>query len=138
MNPLDLSASELLIWGIVCHLVADWPLQSDWMSRNKTRIFRHPAGVVHAGIHGLLFASIFGWVAIPLAYSHLLIDTRKPVEWWSKLMRQTQPTGIRVSAGDRRNRERVAVLDVGMYVRMQMDQVFHIICVAVAALAVAS
>lgn len=137
MNPLDLSASELLIWGIVCHLVADWPLQSDWMSRNKASLL-HPAGYIHAAIHGGWFYIIFGWVAVPLAISHLLIDTRKPVEWWSKLMRQAPPTGIRVSAGDRRNRERVAVMDIGMYVRMQMDQVFHIICVAVAALVVTS
>lgn len=131
MNPLDLSASDLLIWGIVLHLVADWPFQSDWMSNNKANLL-HPAGYVHASIHGAFLALVFGWAAIPLAFSHLLIDTRKPVEWWSKLMRQTQPTGVRIPTRDLR----IPVVDIGLWVRLQMDQVFHIICVAIAALVV--
>ena len=35
MNPWDLDATGLLIWGIVAHLIADWPLQNDWMARHK-------------------------------------------------------------------------------------------------------
>jgi hypothetical protein len=131
MNPFDLTASDLLIWGIVAHLIADWPLQNDWMSRNKASL-GHPAGYVHAGIHGVLLAFVFGWVAAPLAIAHLLIDTRVPVAWWSRLMRQTQPVPQIESDGVR---SRVMV-DVGTEVRFWTDQVFHIASVAVAALMV--
>jgi hypothetical protein len=124
MNPRNLSPSELLIWGIVLHLIADWPLQNDWMAKNKANLL-HLAGYVHAIIHGLLLAIIFSWAAIPLAVAHLFIDTRKPLVWWSKLVRQTQPT-----RSDH-------MVDVGLEVRFWTDQVFHIICVAVAALLVA-
>ena len=135
MNLFDLSVSDLLIWGIVLHLIADWPLQNDWMANNKANL-RHPAGYIHAGIHGLLFSLIFWWAAIPLALVHLLIDTRKPVVWWSQLVRQTQPKGdvMQIWSVNRRSVVRVPIYDVGLEVRFWTDQVFHIICIAVAAL----
>jgi hypothetical protein len=137
MNPWELSSSELLVWGIVLHLIADWPLQNDWMAQNKVR-FLHPAGVVHSGIHGVLLAFIFGWVAVPLQIAHLLIDTRKPVEWWSRLMRQTQPKSQYVILrGGMDDEGAVPIYDIGLEVRIWTDQVFHIICIAVAALLVA-
>lgn len=120
MNPRNLSSSDRVIWGLVLHLIADWPLQNDWMAQNKANL-RHPSGYVHAGIHGGLLSTVFGWTAIPLAVSHLLIDTRKPVVWWSKLVGQSQPGG--------------EAYDVGTEVRFWTDQVFHITCVAIAALA---
>lgn len=122
-------ATTLLVWGAVAHLVADWLLQNEWMAVNKGSL-RHPAAYVHAGIHGALLALIFGWVAVPLAVGHLLIDTRKPVEWWSRLIRQTQPRGI-VWDG-------VHITDVGLTVRFWNDQVWHLVCVAIAALAVSA
>jgi hypothetical protein len=116
MNPFGLDATQLLIWGVVAHLVADWMLQNDWMATNKAKranlgeipgdgmitapsrmhpytlwFIRHPAAYVHAAIHGLALAAVFGWVAAPLALAHLVIDTRAPVAWLSKLIRQTQP-----------------------------------------------
>ena len=160
MNPWDLSASDLLVWGIVLHLIADWPLQNDWMANNKMKRRvkkmhippgepgvinytkwwdRHPAAYVHAGIHGILLALIFGWVAIPLAITHLLIDTRKPVVWWSRLIRQIQPYGNVVETGldePRGKMTYVSLYDIGTEVRFWVDQVFHIFCVAIAALLV--
>lgn len=133
MNPLHLTASELMLWGLVLHLIADWPLQNDWMAQNKVNL-RHLAGYVHAGIHGVLLAIIFGWVWIPLALSHLLIDTRKPVVWWSKLIGQTQPSGKEAVSWDDHNP--LLVVDVGMEVRFWTDQVFHIAAIAIAALLV--
>lgn len=138
MNPWELTASELLVWGIVLHLVADWPLQNDWMAKHKQSL-RHSAAYVHAGIHGLLLATVFGWAAIPLALVHLLIDTRKPVVWWSQLVRQTQPENryfFQRSDSTRQVYE-ILVYDIGTEVRFWTDQVFHIACVAVAALLVA-
>lgn len=146
MNPFDLSATGLMVWGLVCHLVADWPLQNDWMANHKTDL-RHPAGYVHAGIHGALLAIAFGWVAAPLALAHLLIDTRVPVAWWSRLIGQTQPAGWTVLAsrmsrepsedapGQHEHRER-PLYDVGTEVRFWTDQVFHIACIAIAALVI--
>lgn len=135
MNPRNLSASDMLIWGLVLHLIADWPLQNDWMAKNKVKVF-HPAGYVHALIHGFFLSFVFGWAFIPLAIAHLLIDFRKPVQWWSRLVRQTQPKNRivfqRWSATS--PAEEIPVYDVGLEVRFWTDQVFHIICVAIAAL----
>jgi hypothetical protein len=133
MNPLDLAASELLIWGIFLHLVADWLLQNDWMANNKQSPL-HPAAWVHAGIHGILFALIFGWVAFPLTIAHLLIDTRKPVVWWARFIRQTPSTVFMVTNPNTGGR--VALMDMGTMVRIWVDQVFHIFCVGIAALLV--
>ena len=138
MNPWDLSSSDLLIWGIVLHLIADWPLQNDWMANNKQNL-KHPAGYVHALIHGFLLSFVFGWAFVPLAIVHLLIDTRKPVVWWSKLIRQTQPQNrVAIELGDEGFRiQNASVLyDIGTEVRFWTDQVFHIFTIAVAALLV--
>lgn len=133
MNPFDLSASDLLVWGIVVHLVADWPLQNDWMARNKADPW-HYAGLVHAGIHALGLIMLFGWwPGLALGVSHYLIDLRKPVAWWSRLVRQTQPMPQVESDG----RQTRVMVDVGTEVRFWTDQVFHIVCIALAALAVA-
>lgn len=130
MNPWGLSASDLLVWGIVLHLIADWPLQNDWMANHKALRRhqrgsswwdRHPAAYVHSGIHGLILSFIFGWVAIPLALSHFLIDCRWIVVTWSRFIRQTQPQ---------------MMYDIGFEVRFWTDQVFHITCIALAALLV--
>lgn len=139
MNPWDLSTSDLLVWGIVLHLIGDWPLQNDWIAQNKMYLRISPAGYVHASIHGLLLAIIFGWAAIPLAVLHLLIDTRKPVVWWSKLVKQTQPRGSSAASfSDEGEFTMIGPLyDIGTEVRFWTDQVFHIVCIAVAALLVA-
>lgn len=159
MNPFDLSASDLLIWGIVLHLIADWPLQSDWMATKKMLranlgmipgdgmttapsrmhpytlwFVRHPAAYIHAGIHGLFLAIVFGWVAAPIAVAHLIIDCRWPVAKWSQLMRQTQPTLVWVRL--REVNKIVPHYSMGHEVRIWTDQVFHIACIAIAAILV--
>jgi hypothetical protein len=133
MNPFGLTATGLMVWGLVAHLIADWPLQNDWMANNKANL-RSSAGYVHAGIHGLALALVFGWVAAPLAVAHLLIDTRKPVVWWSRLIGQTQPTGEQAVTWN--EPKPLVVVDIGTEVRFWTDQVFHIVCIAIAALLV--
>lgn len=143
MNPWDLDATGLLAWGVVAHLIADWPLQNDWMAKHKASL-RHPAGYVHAGIHGALLAVVFGWVAVPLAVAHLLIDTRKPVAWFSRLVRQTQPgppalwksrgMGHDGEISERLDSPSGVLVDIGLEVRFWTDQVWHVACVAIAAL----
>lgn len=148
LNPFDLDATGLMIWGLVAHLVADWVFQNHWMAVNKTkrrdrRVVaysdhspgqfmyveakwwdRHPAAYVHAGIHGIFLCLVFGWVTIPLAIVHLIIDTRWPLEKWSKFIDQTEPEIP------------PPLVDVGTMVRFWTDQVFHISSIAVAALIV--
>lgn len=131
MNPYDLSSSDLMIWGLVLHLIADWPLQNDWMANNKQNPV-HPAAIVHSSIHGMLLSIVFGWGAIPIAVTHLIIDTRWPVVLWSKFVQQTQPQNH--SIGRSGTDDRIMLYDVGLEVRFWTDQVFHIICIAIAAL----
>lgn len=121
MNSFRLDATGLMVWGLVAHLIADWMFQNDWMASNKANL-RHPAGYVHAGVHGVALALVFGWVAVPLAVAHLLIDTRTPVVWLSRLVHQTQPAA------------RFPDVDMGMLVRIWVDQVWHVACIAIAAL----
>lgn len=163
MNLFHLSAGDLLIWGIVLHFIADWPLQNDWMANKKMLranlgmipgdgmttapsrmhpytlwFVRHPAAYVHSGIHGLLLAIVFGWAAVPIAIAHLIIDCRWPVAMWSRFMRQTQPQGnvlrkVFVNEGES---GQTMLYDIGTEVRIWNDQVFHIACIAIATLLV--
>ncbi len=111
-----MSATELLVWGIVIHLVVDWLFQNEWIAEHKTDL-RHPAGHVHAGIHGAAMLLIFTPVAaLALAVAHLLIDTRKPLQWWGQLMSQTMEGPIAVP------------------VHIWRDQTLHIAVIAVVAL----
>ena len=109
--------TDLLLWGILAHLVADWPLQTEWMAIHK-RNLHHPAAWVHSGVHCISMALVFPWyLAILIAGSHLLIDTRKPVLWWMqriKGMATDDPHTVIVETG--------------------VDQVFHITVVALIAL----
>ncbi len=74
--------------ALVAHLVADWLLQNDWMALNKTNP-RHPAGWVHASIHGLLLGLALGWQGgIVLGILHLLIDLGGLVNWWIRVFKK--------------------------------------------------
>jgi len=114
-----MTATDKMVWGLVAHLIADWPLQNDWMAKHKAKP-GHPAGIVHAAIHGAALAPVFRWKALPLALAHYVIDLRVPVAKWSAFMRQTQPGG--------------EGYDIGLEVRFWTDQVFHIASIAVLAL----
>lgn len=81
--------SDLFILGICAHLFADWFLQNEWQAQNKTSL-KHPAAWIHSGIHVVLLAFVFpGWVALAIGVTHILIDTRKPLQWWRKAIGQT-------------------------------------------------
>jgi len=161
------SATDLLIWGTVIHLVIDWLAQNEWMAVNKakrrkrfewradgtwiTRWWdRHPAAYVHAGLHGGAQLLIFPWpAALAIAVTHLLIDTRVPVIWWSKLIRQTQPAEVPhalvyMAKTEEHEIRHVAdappgapiLMDLGAEVRIWVDQVWHVAVIALTALAV--
>ncbi|MCL4179669.1 MAG: DUF3307 domain-containing protein [Verrucomicrobia bacterium] len=98
--------------GLVAHLVADWLFQNDWMARNKKSL-RHPAGWVHAAIHGVCLGWALGWHAgLVLGAIHLLIDTRWPVVWWIRYFKRSE-----------------AAPEAGT-IAIWVDQVLHIACIA--------
>lgn len=185
LNPFGLDATGLMVWGSVAHAIADWPLQTDWMSAHKAARRRrphpnpgpdlydksatvpgpwwdrHPAAYTHAGVHLVFLLPVFGLLAVAIALVHLVIDTRTPVAWWSRLVRQTQPSGQQALAAgmgvggqvedahvgedgiriigrvrlDSVSASAIPVVDVGMLVRFNVDQVFHLAVLAAAALA---
>jgi hypothetical protein len=45
------SATDLLVWGTVVHLVVDWLFQNEWIAEHKADL-RHPAGYIHPAAHG--------------------------------------------------------------------------------------
>jgi len=81
-------ATVLLVWSVVVHLIADWLLQNDWMAVNKVDL-RHAAAWVHSGIHTAGLCLVFSWpIALLIGLTHLLIDTRIPLLWWMRMIKQ--------------------------------------------------
>lgn len=102
----------MLVDGIVAHLIADWIFQNHWMAMNKGKL-THPAAWVHGGIHFIAMLFVFSFpIALAIAITHMLIDTRKPVQWWQSVYKQTT--------------EGAYALPVSIW----LDQVFHITVIA--------
>lgn len=92
--------------------MADWLLQNEWMVRHKEDL-RHPAAWVHGVIHFTALWLILPWMlALLIAISHVLIDTRKPIHWWKWLVGKTA-TGPQTTM-----------------VELWVDQVMHIVVLA--------
>jgi hypothetical protein len=109
-------ATVLFVWGFVVHLVADWLLQTEWMAIHKIDL-RHPAAWTHSAIHTLGLLLVFAWpVALLIGISHLLIDTRKPLIWWLRMVKQ------------------MPKMHNHQTVEIWVDQVMHITVLAVVAL----
>lgn len=173
MIDFSLDATILLVWGILAHLAADFLLQSEWMAVNKakrrrhyrsalhTRWWdRHPSAYAHAGIHFAVQLLVFPvWAALLIGVAHFFIDLRWPVEWWSKLIRQTQPEDTKQLLLQEHRNQGIAgvsehgefpmppptrtyryfgspLLDIGAEVRIWVDQVIHFLVIAFAALLV--
>jgi hypothetical protein len=99
--------------GLLAHLIADWPLQNDWMANNKSSL-RHPAAWAHGAVQFIFLSLALGLQAgIILATLHILIDTRVPLRWWQSLIGQTTdgPTAL--------------------HTQIWTDQVIHIAAIAV-------
>jgi len=115
-----MSATELLAWGAIVHLAVDWLLQNEWMAENKASL-RHPAAYVHSGLHAAALLLVFPpLAALALGVVHLLVDTRKPLEWWAGVLGQTVEG------------------DVAVPLAIWRDQVLHLTTIALAALIVSA
>lgn len=99
--------------ALIVHLIGDWILQNDWISRNKTSL-KHPSAWIHGGIHAGLLFFILGWKgAIVLGFVHMIIDTRLPFNWWRKQFRMTSEEPI------------------ATHVAIWSDQVLHVACIGI-------
>jgi hypothetical protein len=121
---IDVETLNYVVWAalafgcILIHLVIDWFFQNEWMAVNKVNP-RHPAGYIHAGLHGIgLLLLLPVWACVIVAVAHWLIDLRSPLTWWKKTFRQTREGPI------------------AMHVGIWTDQVAHFIVIALAAWAV--
>jgi hypothetical protein len=115
-----MSALELVVWGSVIHLFVDWMFQNEWMAENKMNL-RHPSGYIHAASHGIALLLVFPpLAALALGVVHLLIDTRKPLDWWAGVFHQTNEG------------------DLGVQLVIWRDQALHVGTIAAAALIVGS
>jgi hypothetical protein len=124
MFTLSAAWAALTLAGILCHLVADWFFQNDWMAKNKSDPW-HIAGWVHAGIHASILLLVFPvWAALLVGIIHWVIDLRSPLDWWGKFSRQTRHDP---------NVE-FPVMDIGMEVAFWRDQVAHFVVIALVAL----
>ena len=110
-------AIKLFVCGFAWHVFADWILQNHWQAQNKVSLL-HPAAYVHSGIHllGLLFIFPAWWMAVLIAVTHILIDTRVPLAWWRSFFKQTTDGPV--------------AIDVAIW----GDQAAHITVLAIAAL----
>jgi hypothetical protein len=110
------NSTDLLVWGIIGHLVADWLFQTEWMSVHKNNLAQ-PAAWVHGGVHVLVMLLMFPpYLAILIGLTHVLIDSRTPVLWWMKTVKQISDPG------------KFEILVIGM------DQVFHVVVLALVVL----
>lgn len=116
--------TEFFVCGVVAHIVADLFLQNDWMSDNKKDL-RHRAAWIHSGIHFACFLPL-GWQFAAIVFvTHILIDTRKPLEWWRKVYRMKSYDPSKPS-GDIWN-------VIATQVAFWQDQYAHILVIALAA-----
>lgn len=109
--------TQLLVWALFVHVVADWLLQTEWMALNK-RDLRNPAAWVHSGSHFVLLLLIFPVIpALVVAVLHMLIDTRVPLRWWMVHVKRIAPGSPVMST-----------------LEIWMDQMFHVTVLAVTVL----
>lgn len=116
---MEFKTTTVMLWATVAHFVADWMFQTEWMAINKMNL-RSPAGWVHSAIHTAFLTPVFWpqwYLALLIGAAHLLIDTRKPVDWWMRSVKHVPPGAPGYDL-----------------LRMWLDQVFHIVILAIVVL----
>ncbi len=99
--------------ALVAHLVADWLLQNDWMAKNKPSL-TSSAAWLHFFIQFVFLSIALSLPAgLVLGIVHLIIDTRKPLNWWRRVFRQTTDGPLAV------------------HMAIWSDQVLHVVIIAV-------
>jgi hypothetical protein len=126
---------ELFIAFVVCHLVGDYLLQTDWQARNKRGALARGAGVqarralfTHVALYTLCFAPVLAlaelgsevlWVVPAIALPHLIQDDGRLLHAYMKRVKHLDPT------------ENLAV-------SIAVDQTFHMVALLAVALGAGS
>lgn len=73
---------ETVLWGLLAHYIADYPLQGDFLAQTKGKYWY--SLFAHSMIYGLTVALAFKllgvftlWKAMVLVISHIIIDYKK-------------------------------------------------------------
>ncbi len=93
--PIALTRSDLFIGALLTHLLADFFFQNEHEVKHKAELRTSLAGWTH-GLKMFIAAwMFFPWYwSLVVGISHMLIDTRVPLQWWRRTFRQsTSPEG---------------------------------------------
>ena len=108
----------MLAWLMAGHLVGDFLLQNKWMSENKEKnivpLLTHSA-FYSAAVWLFSFGSGgLDWKSVSLIFvTHIILDNRKFVRWWSKNVTRSFPSKTLV---------------------MMIDQTWHVVALVLACL----
>lgn len=116
---------RLFIVGLLAHIIADWFLQNDWMAQYKVSL-KHPAAWIHSGIHFLCFWPVIGFPMAGFVFvTHILIDTRVPLNWWKRV--------YRMKSYDPKQEPGSMWNVIASQVAFWQDQMAHVLVIAIAA-----
>ncbi|MCB0082582.1 MAG: DUF3307 domain-containing protein [Caldilineaceae bacterium] len=113
---------NLFTWLFLGHLIGDWVLQNDWMAQNKQSALLNLSCATHCAIYTLTL-TVTLWFSRSITYtsvqislffiltflSHYLIDATNAAAGWSRLFQQSN----------------------SIFVRIVVDQTFHLMIIAV-------
>lgn len=96
---------EILLWYIVAHYLADFPLQGDFLARMKAKVGTDPMGVHALTAHSVIQAGLAAMVTLLYGYdwsvaflvvfvTHWLIDFGKSWEKWPKGWGDSEKPGL--------------------------------------------
>ncbi len=102
---------EVLVVFIVCHLVGDFMLQTDWQARHKHGgLGRDPVSrralLSHVAVYTLVFVPAVAWIMLTADLSalvglgllalvflpHVVQDDGRVVTWWMRDVKRTEPS----------------------------------------------
>jgi hypothetical protein len=110
----------LFEWLLIGHLIGDWAFQNDWMVRHKQDALFNRAVFIHCAAYTAVLLVVL-WLAagrLPLLdfvyfggvvyISHWLIDATNAADHWMRILQQSNV----------------------LFVRIVVDQIFHLLIIA--------
>ncbi len=103
---------------LICHLVGDYVLQTDWMAKNKTSSMF--AAVVHSFFYALPFVLITGlsWALLVIFFTHILIDHYRLAGVIMRLKQWSRQHAAPPSSG--------APADINLMLHIVIDNTIHL------------
>lgn len=111
-------------WLLVGHLIGDWVFQNDWMARHKQNGLFNRAILLHCAVYTFVLVLVYLLpgaaarsttptllFALFVYLSHWLIDATGLASLWMRFFRQTD----------------------ALFMRIAVDQIFHVVVLALLA-----